>query len=123
MTNFNAQAQALCLSDMYKDAYGSRPRIDFDDGTWTQEKFDTFVANTGEALTQELALEKVRDAESLATFTAYIDGLVAEHGISRAEAIRWDMQAVEADGDADFYFHMHGVSHSDSQQFMEGISR
>ena len=122
MTDFNTQAEALCLSDMHKDAYGFRPRINFNDGTWTQARFDMFVANTSEALAEEIVLGKLRDIEALAAFVAHIDKMADDYGISKRQAIRWDMQMEEAEGDVDFYFFQHGISHSDSQQFMPLIA-
>lgn len=117
MTDFNTQAAALCLSDMHKDAYGYRPRNNFDDGSWTQERFDRFVAGVGEDLALSIAADKVLDAEALAAYIVRLDAMVADHGISRAEAIRWDMQAEESEDDAGYYFFLQGLSSIDSAPF------
>ena len=117
MIDFNAQANDLCLSDMHKDAYGYRPRINFNDGTWTQESFDTFVERTGAALRFEIEESKIRDAERKADFESRISGYCTDFGITRETAMRWDMDASDCDGDVDYYLYLQGMHRSDVPEF------
>jgi len=117
MVDFNAQAEDMCLSDMHKDAYGMRPRIDFNDGRWTQESFDAFVKSTGEALVAELADEKTRHENARADFESRINGYCDDFNIDRETAIRWDMDASDCNGDADYYLYLQGLRRGDVPEF------
>lgn len=101
------------VSDLHKDARGFRPSA----GWWAQWKSMDDAGKQAEwdALCEEmdgeLERERAARAAALVRWTSHIDQLMADNLIDRATAIRWDMQAAEADGDAGFYCYHWGLSY------------
>jgi hypothetical protein len=112
----------LTISDMSKDATGMRLRYDYanmSDGEllrWVEYFTDEFESN--------MILEAEDDAAALTKYEARLDALINDHGISKADAIRWDMQAEGMDindGAREFehYLYTLGIAFSDMMPYKE----
>lgn len=109
------------VSDLYKDAYGVRPRAEFwaewkemcDDEK--QAEWDRMCAH----LEETMELERLRAQRSYEMWDRHVNGLMLTHGIDRADAIRWDMQAQDADSDVGYYCYKWGLSYSTEDEINE----
>ena len=100
--------QAQCqFWDMYKDAYGVRPR-GIDTTGWSLADFDRefeFLANLiQQNYEQEQADQKVAIAEFEAKVATLVNGTT-----SREKAIAWLMDSVEAQGDPEYACYLFGL--------------
>lgn len=100
--------QAQCqFWDMYKDAYGVRPR-GIDTTGWSLADFDRefeFLANLiQQNFEQEQADQKVAVAEFEAKVATLVSGTT-----SRETAIAWLMDSVEAQGDPEYACYLFGL--------------
>lgn len=87
------------ISDLHKDARGFRPTADFyryfESKTDAEKQivWDELV----EDLDNEIARRKILQAQALEAFTQRINGMVQDYGITRAAALRWDMESFDVD--------------------------
>ena len=58
------------------------------------------------------------EARNKLRWAAHINQLMADNGIDRATALRWDMQAMGASGDAGYYCYLWGISHADEEEIL-----
>jgi hypothetical protein len=94
------QAQATYW-DMYKDAYGVRPR-GIDTSTWTLETFLKEFAYLGRVIEREEISRKEAETEATVVFEQRIYTLMYAGAKDRATAIRWIHEAEETNGDDDY---------------------
>jgi hypothetical protein len=100
--------QAQCQYwDMYKDAYGSRPR-GIDTSMWTLADFEKEFEFLAEVImreeTQRLADEKV----AIAKFEDKVLNLM-HTGTNRERVIAWLMDSADANGDRDYACFLFGL--------------
>lgn len=94
--------QAQCTYwDMYKDAYGVRPR-GIDTSAWTVEDFDREFAELGGIIDREEEDRKEREAEAIKHFEFRILDLMGAGARDRATALRWIHEAENTQGDDDY---------------------
>jgi hypothetical protein len=94
------QAQATYW-DMYKDAYGVRPR-GVDTSAWTLEQFEAEFKILDEAINQEEIQRKESEARAIVKFEDSVANLM-HTGTNRERVIAWLMDAEGANGDADYF--------------------
>jgi hypothetical protein len=100
--------QAQCTYwDMYKDAYGVRPR-GVDTSGWTLADFDTEYKVLVEAIEREHADRKTAEAEAVVKFEDRVTSLM-HTGADRERVIAWLMDAEHANGDADYFCFTQGL--------------
>ena len=100
--------QAQCTYwDMYKDAYGHRPR-GVDTSTWTLADFEQEFASLGSVIQREEADRKTAEAEAVVKFEARVTSLM-HTGADRERVIAWLMDAEHANGDADYFCFTQGL--------------
>ena len=102
------------LSDAHKDARGFRPSADtyrhwatLSDADFAKLEDDLFAE-----VEAEIEREREAHAVAAASFEEHIAGLMSDHSIDRATAIRWDLQAMEAEEAAyglAYYAYLHGL--------------
>ena len=95
------------ISDLSKEAYGFRIRIDFSamsDGE-LQETWDSYLKLADESCEQE----KRAYARAEKAWEEHLASLIAAGAGDRATAIRWDLQAENADNDAGYYCFLKGI--------------
>ena len=94
--------QAQCIYwDMYKDAYGVRPR-GIDTSTWTLQDFQQEFASLQEVIVREEANRQVAEKEAIAKFEQHVTNTICMGARDRETALRWIMDASNANGDWEY---------------------
>ena len=93
--------------DMYKDAYGVRPRW-IDTTKWTLADFDAEFASLATAIEQAEVERKAAEAEAVVKFEDRVTSLM-HTGADRERVITWLMDAEHANGDADYFCFTQGL--------------
>ena len=94
------QAQSVYW-DMYKDAYGVRPR-GIDTSTWTLEQFDAEFEGLGVAIEAEEKVRVAAQQNAVFSFEKRVDDLIFSGANDRATAIRWIHEAEDTNGDDEY---------------------
>ena len=119
MYTFDAQI----VSDLHKEARGFRPR----EGFWAvwNEALPAGKQMIWENLLREADARADEEAraqkEAYAAWSQRIRDIM-EMGCSEADAIRWDMDACEVDGDVGFYCFQRGLDYSVEQEIRERLT-
>jgi hypothetical protein len=100
------QAQATYW-DMYKDAYGVRPR-GVDTSGWSLEYFEAEFKILGEAINQEEIQRRAAEAEAITKFEDRVLNLM-HTGTNRERVIAWLMDAEGATGDFEYFAFTQGL--------------
>ena len=87
--------------DMYKDAYGVRPR-GIDTSTWTEAEFEAEFAQLSEVIDREEIARKESEARAIVEFEDRVTNLM-HSGTNRERVIAWLMDAEGANGDHDYF--------------------
>jgi len=96
--------------DMYKDAYGIRPR-GIDTSSWTLEQFDAEFEGLGFVIEQAEAQRKIDEAEAITKFEDRVTNLM-HTGTNRDRVIAWLMDAEGANGDFEYFCFTQGLPYS-----------
>ena len=100
--------QAQCTYwDMYKDAYGTRPR-GIDTSEWTLEDFEKEFEVLATAIEHEELCRKIDEAEAILKFEDKVTNLM-HTGTNRARVIAWLMDSVDAGGDPEYACYLFGL--------------
>ena len=103
-----ALEQAQCTYwDMYKDAYGVRPRW-IDTTKWTLEQFEAEFASLATAIEQAEVERRAAEAEAIAAFEDRVKNLM-HTGTNRDRVIAWLMDAEGANGDSEYFAFTQGL--------------
>jgi hypothetical protein len=100
------QAQATYW-DMYKDAYGVRPR-GVDTSGWSLEYFEAEFKMLGEAINQEEIARKASEAQAIVKFEDRVATLM-HTGTDRERVIAWLMDAEGANSDFEYFCFTQGL--------------
>lgn len=87
--------------DMYKDAYGVRPR-GIDTSTWTESEFEAEFAQLARVIEQEDVARKAAEAEAITKFEQHVTNTICMGARDRETALRWIMDASNANGDWEY---------------------
>jgi hypothetical protein len=94
--------QAQCIYwDMYKDAYGVRPR-GIDTSTWTMQDFQLEFASLEAVIVREEAQHRVAEKEAVDKFEQHVTNTICMGARDRETALRWIMDASNANGDWEY---------------------
>jgi hypothetical protein len=93
--------------DMYKDAYGVRPR-GVDTSAWTEEVFMTEFELLGKVIEQEEIARKESEAQAIVRFEDSVLNLM-HTGTNRTRVIAWLMDAEGANGDYEYFCFTQGL--------------
>ena len=96
--------------DMYKDAYGVRPRF-IDTTKWTVEVFEAEFASLATAIEQAEVQRKTAEAEAIVKFEDTVTNLM-HTGTNRERVIAWLMDAEGANGDFEYFCYTQGLPYS-----------
>ena len=100
--------QAQCTYwDMYKDAYGYRPR-GIDTSAWTLADFEMEFASLGSVIEREEADRQTAQSQAIDKFELRVTSLM-HTGADRERVIAWLMDAEHANGDADYFCFTQGL--------------
>lgn len=101
--------QAQCQYwDMYKDAYGVRPR-GIDTSTWTLEDFCEEFVTLGNVIEREEIQRKIDQAEAVKRFESQLASLMATGARTREQAIAWVHDAEGSNGDDEYLCFLLGL--------------
>jgi len=87
--------------DMYKDAFGVRPR-GIDTSTWTMDDFTREFEFLGREIDASETLRKEDEAEAIVAFEKRVQDLLGMGAQDRAMALRWIHEAEETHGDDEY---------------------
>jgi len=94
--------------DMYKDAYGVRPR-GIDTSSWTEADFEAEFEVLGREIEREDIAREESQTEAAKRFEAQIDSLIAAGAVSREAALKWIHEAEGSDGDDEYLCFLLGL--------------
>ena len=94
--------------DMYKDAYGVRPR-GVDTSGWTVETFLKEFAYLGLVIEREDIARKEAEASATVVFEQRIQSLILAGAKDRITAMRWIHEAEDTNGDDDYLAYTLGL--------------
>ena len=100
------QAQET-YSDMYKDAYGVRPR-GVDTSGWSLEYFEAEFKILGAEIEQAETQRRADEAEAVVRFEDRVQNLM-HTGTNRERVIAWLMDAEHANGDLEYFCYTQGL--------------
>jgi hypothetical protein len=109
----------LSISDVSKEAYGYRVRRDY--AALSDE--DLLATYNGYLRDAEIAAREEIEREEAATkiWNAHICDLINAHGISRKDALRWDLEAEGAEGDPSYYCFLVGIGYSHAKAIAQEL--
>lgn len=108
--------KAQCIYwDMHKDAYGFRPR-GIDTSTWTLEDFKREFEVLDQVI--EAEEEQRQDAEAFAVknFEQQVTKTICMGARDRETALRWIMDASQANGDWEYFCFLNGLPYGYFQE-------
>jgi len=94
--------------DMYKDAYGVRPR-GIDTSSWTLEQFEAEFKGLGVAIEAEEKARVASEQNAVFSFEKRISDLMYSGAKDRATALRWIHEAEDTNGDDDYLAYTLGL--------------
>ena len=94
--------QAQCTYwDMYKDAYGHRPR-GIDTSSWTLAAFDAEFAVLGKIIEEENQQRQQAQAAAIVRFEEQVKSFIKMGANDRKTALRWFHEAEQTNGDEEY---------------------
>lgn len=94
--------------DMYKDAYGVRPR-GIDTSSWTVEQFEEEFESLQKAINANYEQEKEQQASAMVVFEARVAEVIASGARNRDTAMRWIHDAEGSQGDDEYLCFLVGL--------------
>ena len=94
--------------DMYKDAYGVRPR-GIDTSTWTEADFEQEFARLGSVIQREEADRKTAEARAIVAFEDRVKNLMHTGMHYPGGVVAWLMDAEHANGDLEYFAFTQGL--------------
>ena len=87
--------------DMYKDAYGVRPR-GIDTSNWTLEQFDAEFEGLSVAIEAEEKVRKEAEKNAVVAFVQRINDVIQSGAKDYDTAMRWIHEAEDTNGDDEY---------------------
>jgi hypothetical protein len=94
--------------DMYKDAYGVRPR-GIDTTQWTEEEFMSEFETLGRVIEREEIARKESETQASIRFEAQIQSMISSGAKSREAALAWIHEAEGSNGDDEYLCFLLGL--------------
>jgi|TARA_R110000765_G_scaffold417528_1_gene520144 hypothetical protein len=106
------------ISDMSKDATGRRLRYNYT--SMSDGELLRLVEYFADEIDSNIQIEAENDANALDEYEAHLTSLMSDFSISKADALRWDMEAEdETDDDVEHYLWKKGIGFSDMAPYKE----
>jgi len=96
--------------DMYKDAYGVRPR-GIDTSSWTEYAFKVEFEHLAIEIEKTETQRQINESEAAVRFEAQIDSLMQAGAVSRDAALKWIHEAEGSNGDDEYLCFLLGLSY------------
>lgn len=101
--------QAQCIYwDMYKDAYGIRPR-GIDTSNWTVEDFQREFASLEKAIAEGEKARREDEAKAVVRFSKRVQQVIASGAKDYETALRWIHEADGSNGDDEYLCYLNGL--------------
>ena len=94
--------------DMYKDAYGVRPR-GIDTSSWTEAEFEAEFVSLSKTIDREHTLRLEREEVAQHEFEMRMQDLLRSGAKAREMAMRWVHEAEGSDGDDEYLCFLIGL--------------
>ena len=94
--------------DMYKDAFGIRPR-GIDTSTWTEADFQAEFKELGEIIDREEKVRVAAQQNAMFSFEKRVDALILSGARDRTTAMRWIHEAEGTMGDDEYLCYTLGL--------------
>jgi hypothetical protein len=115
MTEFKSWEEMTVLEqmqcqfwDMYKDAYGVRPR-GIDTSAWTEDDFEDEFLQLGEHIRQAEDDRVAMEMASVKRFEARVAQVIECGAADRETALRWIMEGSDCSGDWEYFSYCNGL--------------
>jgi hypothetical protein len=99
---------ACQYSDMYKDAYGVRPR-GVDTTLWTESQFEAEFVQLGRTIEANYRDQLEAEAKAIERFEAQVESFILSGAKTRQTAIRWFHEAEGSNGDDEYLCFLLGL--------------
>ena len=97
--------------DMYKDAYGVRPR-GIDTSSWTEADFEREFVQLSKTIDENYREQLASEAKAVERFEAQVTSFIQSGAKDREMALRWIHEAEGSNGDEDFLCYLIGLPYS-----------
>ena len=94
--------------DMYKDAYGVRPR-GIDTSSWSESEFMAEFDMLAKVIDAEYIARKEAEAIDIEKFEQHVINTICMGARDRETALRWIMDASSANGDWEYFCFLNGL--------------
>ena len=94
--------------DMYKDAYGVRPR-GIDTSTWTEYAFQVEFEHLALTIQANDIQRQEAEATAVKNFEQHVINTICMGARDRETALRWMMNASNANGDWEYFCFLNGL--------------
>lgn len=94
--------------DMYKDAYGVRPR-GVDTSAWDEATFEAEFVQLGKTIEANHTEQLAAEAKAVERFEAQVNSFIQTGAKDRATAIRWFHEAEGSNGDDEYLCFLLGL--------------
>jgi hypothetical protein len=96
--------------DMYKDAYGVRPR-GIDTSLWTEAEFEAEFVQLGKTIDANYKDQLESEAKAIERFEAQVTSFIQSGAKTRETAIRWFHEAEGSNGDDEYLCFLLGLTY------------
>jgi len=97
--------------DMYKDAYGVRPR-GIDTSTWTESEFEREFVQLGRTIDANYAEQVIAEELAMHDFEVRVQMLMSAGAKDREQAMRWIHEAEESNGNDEYLCYLLGLPYA-----------
>ena len=97
--------------DMYKDAYGVRPR-GTDTSNWTEADFEREFVQLSKTIDENYREQLASEAKAVERFEAQVTSFIQSGAKDREMALRWIHEAEGSNGDEDYLCYLIGLPYS-----------
>lgn len=97
--------------DMYKDAYGVRPR-GIDTSTWTVADFEAEFSKLGKVIDRNFAEQQIQEADAIAKFEQRVQRVIVCGATDKETAMRWIMEGSDCNGDWSYFAYCNGLPYN-----------
>ena len=106
LANESRQNLLAIYSDIHKDATGSRPRDWAAIQLKSNEELLEDIEYFSKVADEEIERERAAQTEQKKLWEAHIAGIMRDNNVDRATALRWDMDAMDVNGDMGYYIYL-----------------
>jgi hypothetical protein len=112
METMTRQEELHCIFwDMYKDAWGVRPRC-IDTSSWTEADFEMEFASLGRVIEREEIARKQSEEKAAHDFEMRVLSLLQTGAKDREMALRWVHEAEGSNGDDEYLCYLVGLPYN-----------